>query len=147
MEAAAQIIVKIPRKRGHLSTFVRQDLRLAVYIRDNFQCQWCMALGRDVTLSLDHIKPRSKDGQHHAGNLVTACIRCNTVRGNRSVAKFARVVAAYVNGGTTVKEILARIRHACYKQLPRDEAKVLVQKYGSAFKATRAICEVSRTEE
>lgn len=49
--------------------------------RDNFSCQYC---GDARNLTLDHLKPRSRGGETTWQNLVTACMRCNTRKGNRT---------------------------------------------------------------
>lgn len=55
--------------------------RQNVFKRDRFSCQYC---GNNKNLTLDHVIPRSKGGKTSWGNLVTACRRCNTVKGDRT---------------------------------------------------------------
>jgi len=56
--------------------------RKNIIIRDRFQCQYC---GRtDLPLTIDHIHPRSRGGEHSWENLITACPRCNSKKGNRT---------------------------------------------------------------
>ena len=49
--------------------------------RDHFQCQYC---GSNRNLTLDHLFPRSRGGKATWTNLVTACNRCNTRKGDRT---------------------------------------------------------------
>ena len=56
--------------------------RQNVFKRDSFSCQYC---GNNKNLTLDHVIPRSKGGKTSWGNLVTACRRCNTVKGDMSL--------------------------------------------------------------
>jgi 5-methylcytosine-specific restriction endonuclease McrA len=49
--------------------------------RDNYSCQYCGAI-KDLTL--DHLMPRSRGGETDWMNLVTACMRCNTRKGDRT---------------------------------------------------------------
>lgn len=51
--------------------------RFEVLKRDNFRCQYCGKTGKDVTLEVDHIKPRSKWGTDDMENLITCCRECN----------------------------------------------------------------------
>ncbi len=51
--------------------------------RDNFTCQYC-GKKKDV-LTTDHVIPRSQGGKETWYNLVTACIRCNNKKGDRTV--------------------------------------------------------------
>lgn len=55
--------------------------RQNIFKRDNFECQYC---GTKRDLTLDHVIPSSKGGQHTWGNLVTACKRCNSLKGDRT---------------------------------------------------------------
>ncbi|MCC9166569.1 HNH endonuclease [Pontibacter harenae] len=48
--------------------------------RDNYCCQYC---GSDKNLTLDHLLPRCRGGETNWQNLVTACSRCNTRKGDR----------------------------------------------------------------
>ncbi|MGB8698523.1 MAG: HNH endonuclease [Thermosynechococcaceae cyanobacterium] len=54
--------------------------RREVLRRDNHSCQYC---GSNKRLTLDHVIPRSKGGQHTWNNVVTACERCNSRKGDR----------------------------------------------------------------
>lgn len=49
--------------------------------RDHYQCQYC---GSNRNLTLDHIFPRSRGGKSTWTNLLTACHRCNTRKGDRT---------------------------------------------------------------
>ena len=53
----------------------RKLSRRAVFLRDDFVCQYCGTETR--LLTLDHIKPRSRGGAHIWENVVSACIQCN----------------------------------------------------------------------
>lgn len=49
--------------------------------RDNFLCQYC---GTSRNLTLDHMLPRSRGGETNWLNLVTACSKCNSRKGDRT---------------------------------------------------------------
>jgi 5-methylcytosine-specific restriction endonuclease McrA len=51
--------------------------RREVLKRDNHTCQYC---GSTKHLTLDHVIPRSKGGQHTWDNVVTACSKCNSIK-------------------------------------------------------------------
>ena len=55
--------------------------RAAIMLRDGFTCQYCGATPGRNLLTLDHIVPRSRGGNHGWLNLVTACKRCNQKKG------------------------------------------------------------------
>lgn len=74
----------VVRLRGYVSKPFRRVLlsRKNIFIRDNFQCQYC---GRtDTPLTLDHILPRSRGGESTWENLIAACPRCNSKKGDRT---------------------------------------------------------------
>ena len=118
--------------------WIRQEKRLAIYLRDGLACAYCgSSVEEGVQLTLDHVKPHSKGGSNEATNLVTACSRCNSSRGDRPVATFARAVAGYLNHGVTANEIVRHIRNCTRRSLPRDEAKKMIARRGSAARVLR----------
>jgi len=52
-----------------------------VFKRDGFQCQYC---GNQKDLTLDHLVPKAKGGKTSWNNLVTACKKCNSMKGDYS---------------------------------------------------------------
>jgi hypothetical protein len=55
--------------------------RLRVFRRDGFRCVYCGEIFEERGLSLDHVEPRMRGGDHSEGNLVTACLTCNAAKG------------------------------------------------------------------
>lgn len=55
--------------------------RREVLRRDKHACQYC---GSTKQLTLDHVIPRSKGGKHTWDNVVTACEKCNSRKGDRT---------------------------------------------------------------
>lgn len=68
--------IRRPRPRVKLN-------RREVFIRDGFTCQYCGSYGRDLTI--DHVVPRCRGGQHEWTNVVTCCKSCNHRKGSKSV--------------------------------------------------------------
>ncbi len=68
----------------------RDRRRVAVFRRDGYRCVYCGRIfpGRDLTV--DHVQPRVKRGDHSAGNLVTACTTCNIRKGGRAAWDYLR---------------------------------------------------------
>jgi 5-methylcytosine-specific restriction endonuclease McrA len=65
------------RPRPRVSLSKREVLR-----RDNYTCQYC---GNQVSgLTLDHVIPRHRGGQHTWENIVAACPACNRRKGGRT---------------------------------------------------------------
>jgi len=61
-------MIKRPRLEKRLT-------RLEVFNRDQYTCQYCGKETRQLTL--DHVIPRYRGGQHTWENVVSACILCN----------------------------------------------------------------------
>ena len=53
----------------------RKLTRLEVFQRDHYTCQYCGKETRQLTL--DHVIPRYRGGQHVWENVVSACVSCN----------------------------------------------------------------------
>ena len=68
-------IVKRPR-------LVRKLTRLEVFNRDQYTCQYCGKETRQLTL--DHVVPRYRGGEHTWENVVSACIPCNRRKAGRT---------------------------------------------------------------
>lgn len=71
-------MIRRPRPRVKLS-------RREIFIRDNHTCQYCNRQFSDLTI--DHVIPRSRGGQHVWDNVVSACRACNHRKGGKSVAE------------------------------------------------------------
>lgn len=96
----------------HGMNWIRQEKRLALYMRDHCACLYCgKGIEEEVIMTLDHVKHR---GGNDASNLVTACMDCNTTKSWRSLTTFllevenpdrvrARVERALATG---IKELL-----------------------------------------
>jgi len=111
------------------SKWLRRERRLALYSRDGLACCYCGHGVEDgAVLTLDHLRPYSKGGSHANSNLVTSCLRCNSARGTRSVAAFARDVAAYLNHGVAAEDIIRRIRNTVRRTVDVQAAKAIINR-------------------
>ena len=68
-------LIKRPRRERRLTRF-------EVFNRDRYTCQYCGKETRQLTL--DHIIPRYRNGQHTWGNVVSACVPCNRRKAGRT---------------------------------------------------------------
>lgn len=117
--------------------WIRQEKRLAIYLRDGLACMWCgSSIEEGAKLSLDHVKTHSNGGSNSERNLICSCQKCNSSRGDRSAKDFAEAVASYVNHNLKSEEILASIRSNTRKSIKSylAEAKELISRRGSAAK-------------
>ena len=62
--------------------------RERIFRRDEFRCVYCAQIFPAEELTLDHVQPRARGGDRSGGNLVTACIACNVLKGHRRLADF-----------------------------------------------------------
>ena len=69
-------LIKHPYRLG------RKLTRLEVFRRDQYTCQYCGKETRQLTL--DHVIPRYRGGQHTWENVVSACIPCNRRKAGRT---------------------------------------------------------------
>jgi len=68
-------MVKRPRPQRKLT-------RLEVFHRDQYTCQYC---GKEThQLTLDHVVPRYRGGEHTWENIVSACASCNRRKAGRT---------------------------------------------------------------
>ena len=58
--------------------------RSRIYIRDRYYCQYCGDQKSAKELTLDHILPKAQGGTTTPQNLVSACVKCNQRKGNRT---------------------------------------------------------------
>jgi 5-methylcytosine-specific restriction endonuclease McrA len=71
-------MVRRPRPRVRLS-------KREIFRRDEHSCQYCGARGGRLTI--DHVVPRHRGGEHDWSNLVTACQACNLRKGGRTLGE------------------------------------------------------------
>lgn len=67
--------VRLPFRKVELT-------RKNIIRRDNNQCAYCHTTKPPLTI--DHVTPKSRGGADTWENLVTACVRCNNKKGNRT---------------------------------------------------------------
>jgi len=74
-------VIRLPYlvKRSHRE---KKLTRLEVFHRDHYTCQYCGKVTHDLTL--DHVLPRYRGGQHIWENIVSACASCNRHKAGRT---------------------------------------------------------------
>lgn len=70
-------------KKKYSVKFSRHNL----LIRDNFSCQYCNEKLEPASLTIDHVIPRVKGGKTTWENVVSACIKCNGLKGHKNYMK------------------------------------------------------------
>lgn len=69
----------------HLSEQDGKIHRRTIYEREKGECLFCGAPLLFKEMTLDHVTPKSKGGQHTYRNLVCSCRKCNQSKGDREV--------------------------------------------------------------
>ena len=98
---ARQAIRRGPKRAARRVAFTRCN----VFLRDRFTCQYCGEAFASSALTFEHVIPRSCGGQTTWSNIVTACVPCNTGKGNSLRIKPRRVPKE-----PTLNELLAAKR-------------------------------------
>jgi 5-methylcytosine-specific restriction endonuclease McrA len=62
--------------------------RNQIFERDGYRCVYCGEQFAPDQLTLDHVQPRIRGGDRSEGNLVTACMGCNTRKGHQRLSRF-----------------------------------------------------------
>ncbi len=68
----------------------RQPVKLNrrnIFARDENRCQYCGRKFASSELSLDHVVPRSQNGQNTWENIVCCCLKCNVRKGGRTPSR------------------------------------------------------------
>ena len=60
----------------------RKMTRFEIFHRDDYKCQYC---GKHThQLTLDHVMPKHRGGEHTWENVVSACVNCNRIKAGRT---------------------------------------------------------------
>jgi hypothetical protein len=65
-------------------------LRQSIHLRERGHCFYCLRLTDARVQCLDHVVPRVKSGHNSYRNLVSCCLECNSLKGERPAADFLR---------------------------------------------------------
>ena len=60
----------------------RKLTKVEIFNRDHYTCQYCGCQTKELTL--DHVIPRRRSGEHTWKNIASACIPCNRRKGGRT---------------------------------------------------------------
>ncbi|MBI2831671.1 MAG: HNH endonuclease [Chloroflexi bacterium] len=110
-------MIKRPRNFG-----TKKLSRYEIFSRDHNTCQYCGKQSHQLTL--DHVMPRFRGGEHTWENVVSACIPCNRRKAGRTPAEAGmklahRPCAPHNNGGFHIPHNYLEAKQEWQKYLPR----------------------------
>lgn len=81
--------IRIPRviQLSYYDRVPHREVRFTrrnIFYRDRSRCQYCGKVFPQRDLNLDHVVPLSQGGRSGWDNVVTACVPCNSRKGNRT---------------------------------------------------------------
>jgi HNH endonuclease len=83
-------------------------LRQSIHLRERGHCFYCLRRTDARVQCLDHVVPRVRAGRNSYRNLVSSCLECNSLKGERPAADFLRWL--YRQRRITSAELNARLR-------------------------------------
>lgn len=113
---------------------ISKKLRFEVFKRDGFTCQYCGKTPPEVTLEIDHIQPKSKEGTDDIDNLITSCFDCN--RGKSNI-ELERITPPLKEKLEVLKEQEEQLQE--YQKIVRKRERRVckdIEKIAEAFEAT-----------
>ena len=74
--------------------------RVKLADRAGWSCGWCAQktrrdMGWQNSATIEHMTPKSQGGTNKLENLMSACARCNRLRGTQAVDKFREIAATF----------------------------------------------------
>jgi 5-methylcytosine-specific restriction endonuclease McrA len=107
------IMLKQFMRRRRRPRFSKTNL----YIRDLYTCQYCSNEFSRNNLTLDHVRPLSLGGRTAWDNIVAACAKCNTAKGNKMKMKPVKepYEPDYYELVNKRKQLEFNIRHEAWK--------------------------------
>ena len=96
------------KQRGSTALMLTPDQLWRRWVEFGHQCAYC---GADGDLHIEHVIPISKGGEHHLGNIVPACQRCNYSKRSAPVEEWYRAQPFFTEERwQTIQAALAKSR-------------------------------------
>lgn len=96
------------QQRGSTTLMLSPDQLWRRWLEFDHRCAYC---GTNGDLHMEHVIPISKGGEHHLGNIVPACQRCNYSKRAAPVEQWYRAQVFFSEASwLTIQSILAKSR-------------------------------------
>lgn len=94
------------QQRGSTALMLSTDQLWRRWVQFGHKCAYC---GTGGDLQVEHVIPISKGGEHHLGNIVPACQRCNFSKGRANAEQWYRSQSFFSETRwTKLQDVLAR---------------------------------------
>ena len=103
--APGDLLSSAPASTDFLKTWA---LRKSIHDRERGACFYCLRRAPANVRCLDHVVPRARFGRNSYRNLVSCCLECNSLKGDRPAPDFLRTL--YRQGRLTPAELDARLQ-------------------------------------
>ena len=145
IEEGNPVPVGIEYQQGEQYGF--DDVRNAVFTRDNYTCVCCRRSIKDgAILHVHHLKYRSLGGTNRMGNLVTVCERCHTPANHQKGRKLWKLMKDYKVKDFKGATFMTAVRWQMYDELKALFPDIEIHlTYGSRTKETRRQLRVKKT--
>ena len=96
------------RERGSTTLMLSPDQLWRRWVEFDHRCAYC---GADGDLQVEHVIPISKGGEHHLGNIIPACQRCNFSKHTAPVERWYKAQPFFSDAKwEAIQAILAKSR-------------------------------------
>lgn len=101
----------------------KAEARERIFGRDGHRCVYCARTFPPEQLTLDHVEPQLRGGDHSDGNLVAACRECNALKASQPAwAYLAERPVERANFLRIAAEVWPRLRRAV-RDAAREERR------------------------
>lgn len=111
-------------KQGIVDKAFLRALRAKALMKQRNRCVYCKEPLNAVTVTADHIHPRSRGGNDHEDNILAACSLCNIAKGSKRITAFKKLVKDPPLGAPTYI-YLAAMRRRLNKRVELAEKRIL----------------------
>jgi len=119
-------------KQQHIAKFTGQKSkkltkREKIANRCQWRCWWCgcdlrREIGWQNSATIEHLQPKSTGGPDSVWNVVSACHRCNHLRGTTPMEEFALIAKNFTKDGRKVEDARNAAKKA--KRRAQQEAAI-----------------------
>lgn len=100
------------------------DAEIWIKQKYDYTCLRCFKREPEIRLVIDHVVPKSKGGPHTVGNAQPLCVRCNAVKGIKTIDYRTLNSTLALDLTQSLLETVKRDRHITYQYQYRKCGKI-----------------------